>query len=148
MCNSKGSAFITLFNKPQPVRCADIHDNSLSVVPVRQRAFDDAANYNVLDTGDIVESPNQLSYSQVVCPTIGRCNCEILATGQFSVRTATVRRLNCIYHTCPTRRETFCILSYFALRASINRPALSTILHFVIVEGRKCGSCNSRRRLK
>jgi len=130
MCNSKGSAFITLFNKPQPVRLVDIHDNSLSAVPVRQRAFDDAANYNVLDTGDIVEPPNQLSDFRVVCPTIGRCNWEILATGQFSVCTVTLRWLNCIYHTYPTRRETFCVLSCFALRASINRPALDTTLHF------------------
>jgi len=54
-------------------------------------------NYNVSDTDDIAEFPNQLLYARIICPTIDLCNCETLVTKQLSVCILIVLQLNSVY---------------------------------------------------
>jgi len=49
-------------------------------MPYHQNAFDDTANYNVSDTDDIVELPNQLLDAWVIYLTIDPCNDETFVT--------------------------------------------------------------------
>jgi len=91
LCNSKESAFIARFDKLQPF--VDIHHSALSMMLIRQYAFDDMVNYNISDTDDIVELLNQFYYAWIICPTINLYNDKTVVTKRLSVYTVTVQRL-------------------------------------------------------
>jgi len=60
--------YLARFNKPWPFIAADIHCNSLSMMPDHQKMFAGTINY-ILDIDGTVESPNQFLNDRVICST-------------------------------------------------------------------------------
>ena len=136
ICSSKGTMFITRFNKPLD----DIRCNSSSKAPERRYAFD-LVNCNASGTD------GRTSESAHICSS----NLSHNRSMQFSNFRSSIfgisvlLRLNCADH--PTRWKTFWLLIDFALHNFINRPTRD-IIFSILWKEKICGSSANRGRSK